>query len=111
MASVGNVSTKDTTIVKRVTVGKPVRRIRTATVSVVNLTDVDVSNLSDGQVLQYDASTQKWVSQDQTIALSGVTGIDTSGAVEGSTLVYDEESGEFQATLELENQNINGGQY
>lgn len=70
------VSLRGKTKVKRVTVGKPIRRINEAIVSI-----------------------------DQ------IRGIDVSAAVEGSTLVYNPNNGTFEARQELDNTDINGGQY
>ncbi len=70
------VTTNGTTRVKKVIVGRPVRRINSATGNINNL-----------------------------------AGVDTSGAVQGSVLVYDETSSNFIAITDLEDQNLNGGQY
>jgi len=70
------VTTEGTTRVKKIVVGRPVRRINNATGSINNL-----------------------------------AGVDTTGAVQGSVLVYDETSSSFIATTELEETNLNGGQY
>ncbi len=43
--------------------------------------------------------------------INNLAGVDTTGAVNGSVLVYDETSSNFQATTELEETNLNGGQY
>lgn len=70
------VSTRGTTRVKRVTVGKPVRKINEAIADVRN-----------------------------------IRGLDVSAAEEGSTLVYNPDTETFEAVKNLENTNINGGQY
>jgi len=70
------VSTRGRTKVKRVVVGKPIRRINPTTGSIDTL-----------------------------------GGVDTSGAIDGSTLVYNSTSGNFEATIELNQQDVNGGQY
>lgn len=64
------------TIVKSVTVGRPVRRVIGSTASIDGLQDVNVTNKVNGSVLVYNSATSKWT-----------------------------------ATLDLENQNINGGHY
>jgi len=74
---VKRVETKDNVIVKRVLVGKPVRRINQSSGANVNT----------------------------------IEGIDTTGAVEGSILIYNATREVFEATLQLEEQNVNGGQY
>ena len=65
------------TQVKQVIVGTPVRRIaQDSSVSINTASDVDITGLTDGTVLVYNASREKWI-----------------------------------ATLDLEDQNINGGSY
>ena len=70
------VSTDTTTVVKSITVGRPVRRVVQAQANINNLQGVDTSAKVNGSVLVYNASTDKWT-----------------------------------ATLNLEDQNINGGSY
>ena len=70
------VSLRGTTKVKRVVVGKPIRRVLSTTGNINNIGGVDTSNVTDGAVLVYSAS-----------------------------------SGNFEATAELNNQEVNGGQY
>lgn len=48
------------TIVKQVTIGRPVRRVIGSTSSVDGLQDVDVTNKVNGSVLVYNSSTGKW---------------------------------------------------
>lgn len=66
------------TIVKKVSVGTPVKRVQA----------------SAGSVL-----------------LQNIIGIDATNKENGSVLVYNSTSGNFEATRNLELQNINGGQY
>jgi hypothetical protein len=70
------VSLRGTTKVKRVVVGKPIRRVLSTTGNINNIGGVDTSNVTDGAVLVYSAT-----------------------------------SGNFEATAELNNQEVNGGQY
>jgi hypothetical protein len=70
------VSLRGTTKVKRVVVGKPVKRINTQTANINNL-----------------------------------AGVDTSGKEQGSILVYNVSSGNFEATRNLDDQDLNGGNY
>lgn len=71
-----SVTAGNTTIVKRIVVGRPVRRI---------VEDTGNINL--------------------------LNGVDTTSKVNGSVLVYNATSGDWEATLDLEEQNINGGSY
>ena len=66
----------NTTIVKRIVVGTPVRRVSEAALNLNNL-----------------------------------AGVDTSSRVNGSVLVYNSTSTLWESTLNLEQQNINGGSY
>lgn len=70
------VSTDTTTIVKSITVGRPVRRVVQASADINDLQGIDTSAKVNGSVLVYNTSTDKWT-----------------------------------ATIDLENQNINGGSY
>ena len=70
------VSPGKTTIVKKITVGTPVRKVTEAT-----------ANLNE------------------------LAGIDTSARVNGSVLVYNATSTLWEATLDLEQQNVNGGSF
>ena len=70
------VTTGQTTIIKKIKVGTPVRRIREANFN-----------------------------------LNELLGVNTAGKVNGSVLVYNASSGDWEATLDLEEQNINGGQF
>jgi len=66
----------NTTIIKRIVVGTPVRRVSEAALNLNNL-----------------------------------AGVDTSSRVNGSVLVYNSTSTLWESTLNLEQQNINGGSY
>ena len=66
----------NTTIVKKIVIGTPVRRVSEAA---LNINDLD--------------------------------GINTSNRVNGSVLVYNSTSTLWESTLNLEQQNINGGSY
>lgn len=70
------ISPGNTTLIKRIVVGTPVRR--------VNEASADINQL---------------------------TGIDTSGKVNGSVLVYNASNSLWEATLDLEQQNVNGGSF
>jgi len=66
----------NTTIVKKIVIGTPVRRVSEAALNLNNL-----------------------------------AGVDTSSRVNGSVLVYNSTSTLWESTLNLEQQNINGGSY
>jgi len=56
-------STTSNTKVKRVTLGRPVRRVVADNGSLSNLNDIDASTPEDGDVLVWHEDTQKWVAQ------------------------------------------------
>ena len=57
------VTSGTTTQVKKVIVGKPVRRVSAGQFLVSNLGDVDVSNLENGSLLIYNTTSSKWVAK------------------------------------------------
>lgn len=44
-------------------------------------------------------------------SIDNLGGVDTTGKTNGGLLVYNSTSGNFEVTIDLEEQNINGGQY
>lgn len=70
------VTTSNTTQVKRIVVGTPIRRVTRSAIGMDDLNNIDFSDLRNGSVMVYNSSTQNWTS-----------------------------------TLNLESQNISGGQY
>ena len=49
--------------------------------------------------------------KNDSIHVTNIGGIDITGVVNGSVLVYNESTTNFEAKLDLEEQNINGGSY
>ncbi len=110
--TVDNVSAKGITIVKKVTVGRPVRKVNAAVVSINNLGGVNTSNVQDQHILIYNADDNEWQTSTQSGGnINTLEGIDVSAKVNGSILVYNSTSEVFEATTELTEQTINGGQY
>lgn len=111
--SVENVSTKGITIVKRVTVGKPVRKINPAVLSIDNISGVDTSTKDDGYILVYNTTSGNWEAVENTAVglLSGLNDVNATTRVDGSVLVYDDASEKWVAKTTLDEQTINGGQY
>lgn len=54
------VSSDQTTIVKSVTVGRPVRRVVQASSDINNLQGIDTTAKVNGSVLVYNSTTSKW---------------------------------------------------
>lgn len=55
---VSTVSTRNATKVKRIVVGKPIRRIQTTTGDIDNLAGVNTQGKVDGSILVYNSSTE-----------------------------------------------------
>ena len=114
--NVSNVASKGITIVKRVTDGKPVRKVNAAVVSIDNLQGVNTSGAENEYILQYNSSTSTWEAVEfsgsgGSSTLAGLTDVDAATRVDGSVLVYNESSEKFETKTVLEEQTINGGQY
>ena len=70
------VTTSNTTQVRRIVVGTPIRRVTRSAIGMDDLNNINFSDLRNGSIMVYNSSTQNWTS-----------------------------------TLNLESQNISGGQY
>lgn len=66
----------NTTIIKKIIIGTPVKRVSEAALNINNLDGINTSNRVNGSVLVYNSATTLW-----------------------------------ESTLDLEQQNINGGSY
>ena len=58
-------ASSSTTQVKKVVVGKPVRRVSAGSFRLDTLGDVDASSIETGSMLVYQSSTGKWTSQKE----------------------------------------------
>jgi hypothetical protein len=67
------VTTKGTTQVKKVVVGRPIRRINTDAGSIKNLGGLDLSDAEDGSVLVYNETNDEWVAK-KTLDNTNVNG-------------------------------------
>jgi hypothetical protein len=56
------VDASNTTQIRTITVGTPVRRVVQSSTNINNLQGVDISNLSNGSVLVYNTSSSNWES-------------------------------------------------
>lgn len=112
--NVDNVATKNVTIVKKVTVGKPVRKVDPRIINIDEIRGIDTSGKVDGDSLVWSATDGVWKPQKieaDAISIDVLTGVDTSSKVNGSVLIYNSTSENFEASTSLEEQTINGGQY
>lgn len=111
--NVDNVSTKNVTVVKKVTVGKPVRKIDPRIVSIDEIRGIDTSGKIDGDSLVWNATEGLWKAQSVggSTSINDLAGVDTSTKINGSILIYNTTTENFEASTLLQEQTINGGQY
>ena len=57
-----SITSKGVTIVKRVTVGKPVRKVNAAVTSIDNIIGVDTTGKENEHILQYNSTSGNWES-------------------------------------------------
>lgn len=65
--------------------------------SLENLTDVDLDNLADGQILKYDSENSKWVNatNEAVTTLANLTDTEITNPSDGQILKYDAETGKW----------------
>ena len=61
--------------------------------SISNLSDTDIQNLTDGQILKYDSVSGKWENVDDN--LDDVNDVDITSPTDGDALIYDGNSGKW----------------
>lgn len=87
-----NVRTSDTGIILdfKIPRGKPGAE-GGGDLSIESLTDVDITNLESGQILKYDAVTEKWVNADgiEIKALSDIRDVELTDLNDGQAIVWD----------------------
>jgi hypothetical protein len=76
-----------------------------------NLRDVEVTSITDGQILQYDLATTTYV--PHTLTTSSMTDVDNTGKTDGAVFLFDGTSNKYKATTQLNNANtsIIGGSF
>src|SRR6056300_1323460 len=104
--NVDNVSTKNVTIVQRVTVGRPVRKIDPRIVNIDEIRGIDTSGKEDGDSLVWNSTEGVW--KPEAISASSnintLSGVDTSTKINGSVLIYNTSTENFEASVLLEEQ-------
>lgn len=54
------------TLVRKITIGTPIRRVTGAAAQTLeDLTDITITGLTDGDILQYNAATGKWNNESE----------------------------------------------
>jgi len=83
----------------------------TTNFNVDEISDVEITNIQDGQVIIYDVATSKYV--NHSLTTSNITNIDETNRGEGSLLVYQNTQNKYVATSTLDNSstNIIGGSF
>jgi len=77
----------------------------------VDIADVIITNIQDGQYIAYDSSDQKY--KNHTLTTTKITDIDNTGKTDGAILVYNGSSSKYAATTNIDNANtaIIGGTF
>ena len=57
--------------------------------------DVDLTGITDGQIIKYDLSTTKLIAGDTASAISNLSDVDLTGLADGDVLIYDSISGDW----------------
>jgi hypothetical protein len=68
-----------------------------------DLQDVEVTSITDGQFVQYNAGSQTYV--PHTLTTSSMTDVDNTGKADGAVLLFDGTSNKYKATTQLNNAN------
>jgi hypothetical protein len=83
----------------------------TPTISLGELSDLDITNAQEGDALIFDSVDSKF--KNHALTTSKVLDIDNTGKAEGAVLVYDATAAKYQATTRIEKQEtiIIGGSF
>jgi len=76
-----------------------------------NLSDFTISNVQDGDIVQYNSTTSQF--ENHQFTTSKLTDLDNTNKEDGAVLVYDETAQKYQATNRIEKQTtyIIGGSF
>ena len=77
-----------------------------------DLTDVNLTNLANGQILKYDSSTQKWINVTESggaSAVSDLTDVDIDNLENGQILKYNSVSQKWENSIESGSGGTSGG--
>jgi len=88
------------TIVKKVTVGVPIRGVTSGAFAITNLSGVTLTNVGQGDMLVYDASTSSFLADSDTYLKSTDSAEIKSLFSAGGDLSYDSASGQFSINVD-----------
>jgi len=94
------------TVIETLNAGSMAERI-----DLIDLLDVDYAEVEDGDVIHYEAETQKFTTHKLTT--TSISDIDNTGKTDGALLIYNGNTSKYTATTTLDNNNtiISGGTY
>lgn len=80
-------------------------------VSIGGMSDVTLTSVQDGDIIQYDGTTSQFV--NHSLTTSKIADIDNTSKADGAVLVYNDSSNKYVATTTLNNANttIIGGSF
>jgi hypothetical protein len=80
-------------------------------IDLVELADVLVTNIADGQYIAYDSATSKY--KNHTLTTTKITDINNTGKTDGAMLIFNSSSSKYDATTQIDNANtaIIGGTF
>jgi len=81
------------------------------TLALTDMTDVEITAITDGDIISYDVTTSKFTNHQLTT--TNISDIDNTGKEDGAVLVYDNTAQKYQATnrIEKETTHIIGGSF
>ena len=88
------------TIVKKVTVGVPIRGVTSGAFAITNLSGVTLTNVGQGDMLVYDASTSSFLADSDTYLKSTDSAEIKSLFSAGGDLSYDSAAGQFSINVD-----------
>jgi uncharacterized protein YjiK len=79
--------------------------------NLVDIADVIITNIQDGEYIAYDSSDQKY--KNHTLTTTKITDIDNTNKTDGAILIYNGSSSKYAATTNIDNANtaIIGGTF
>jgi hypothetical protein len=88
------------TIVKKVTVGVPIKGVTSGAFAITNLGGVDLTSVGNGDILVYNASTSKFLADSDTYIKSTDSAEIKSMFSAGGDLSYDSAAGQFSINVD-----------